>query len=190
VSVRRVSAFVIGECACFTRGASLRRAACVWPPRALSARCGACEPCLWHRCRDSCCVRCRSHGLATIESSRRLVPSPARDRRRRTPIRDAFHPSGAFAPQRSLERPARALSRRAAVPRRRVVDIVGVARVLRPIAPGPRSRFSLPARTRFSGPGMPPDDFCNLVDARAHPTSSRFLAREWSSREPRCSPAP
>jgi hypothetical protein len=41
-----------------------------------------------------------------------------------------------------------------------------------------------------SGPGMPPDDFCNLIDARAHPTSSRFLAREWSSREPRCSPAP
>jgi hypothetical protein len=64
VSVRRVSAFVIGECASFTKGASLRRAACVWPPRALSARCGACEPCLWHRCRDSRCVRSRSRGFA------------------------------------------------------------------------------------------------------------------------------
>jgi len=149
VCVRRVSACVIGECTSFTKGASLRRAACIWPPRALSARCGACEPCLWHRCRDSRCVRCRSHGLATIESSRRSVPSPTRDRRWRTPIRDAFHPSGAFAPQRSLKRPALALSRRAALPRRRVVDIVGVARVLRPIAPGPRSRFSLPTRPRF-----------------------------------------
>jgi hypothetical protein len=45
--------------------------------------------------------------------------------------------------------------------------------VFRPIAPGPRSRISLPARPRFSGPGMPPDDFCNLYDARAHPASSR-----------------
>lgn len=188
--VRRVSACVIGEFACFTKGDSLRRAACIWPPRALSARCGACEPCLWHRCRDSRCVRRRSRGLATIERSRRSLPSPARDRRRRIPIRDAFHPSGAFAPQRSFERPAPALSRRAALPHRRVVDIVGVARVLRPIAPGPRSRFSLPTRSRFSGPGMPPDDFCNLIDARAHPTSSRFLAREWSSCEPRCSPEP
>jgi hypothetical protein len=135
-------------------------------------------------------VRRRSRGLATIEGSRRSLPSPARDRRRRIPIHDAFHPSGAFAPQRSLERPARALSRRAARPRRRVVDIVGVARVLRPIAPGPRSRFSLPRDRASSGPGMPPDDFCNLVNARAHPTSSRFLAREWSSLELRCSPAP
>jgi hypothetical protein len=59
-------------------------------------------------------VRRRSRGLATIERSRRSLPTPARDRRRRIPIRDAFHPSGAFAPQRSLERPAPALPRRAA----------------------------------------------------------------------------
>lgn len=91
---------------------------------------------------------------------------------RRPTIRDAFHRSGALALRRPFGRPAKASCepRGFATPRP-TIDAFGAGEPCGTPALDPRSRTSLPARSRFSGSRRRPSTSATVYDARAHPAS-------------------
>jgi hypothetical protein len=105
---------------------------------------------------------------------------------RRPTIRDAFHRSGAFALRRPFGRPAGAsFEPRGFATPRPTIDAFGAGEPCGTPALDPRSRTSLPARSRFSGSRRRPSTSATVYDARAHPASPlEPRAREALARRP------
>jgi len=132
-------------------------------PRALSSRGDVCRPCLWHPCRLPRDAR-RARARACFREGRRdRLRACSRERvsRRRT-IRGTFRRARAFAPRRSLERPAPAWNRRRGVATAPpAVDDLAPDRLLSdPLELDPRSRARC-QRPRFSWVSASLADFCN-----------------------------
>jgi len=170
-------ACVIGEIACFTAGdialagthaASARTRCPVRRVRAeplaflsLPVRCG----------RSRVRVRrtgCRDRGLCGRVNA--VLPPT---------IRNAFHRSGALAPRRPFGRPAKASCKpRGLATSRPTVDAFGAGEPCGTPAPDPRSRTSLPGRSRFSGSRRRPSTSAT-VTTHGHTRRARSnLARE------------
>jgi len=143
-----LSRCAIGEIACFTseRFASVGHTSCRSPRWALSSRRDACGSVPLASLSPLPCVSRRSRDLRT-RGSRRDRPRPDRvNVRAGRAIRDAFHRTRTFAPQRPLERPAQ--------------EFPGFA--------------AWPPRLRFSTPFHPRETLAEL--SRAGPPSTRPVA--------------
>lgn len=176
-------ACVTGELACFTavRFASAGRTFSTCQPlRALSSRCGACGPSLWHPCRLSRVCDVAHATTHPWEPPRSSMPRPRERYGARMTIRSAFHRSRTFALQRPLGRPAPAWAGHAAWPPRhrpstpfdpRRSSQIRAGRALVHAPPLPTGSALLGASTSLA-------DFCNLIRRAGAPDERSILARE------------
>ena len=145
-----------------------------WPLRALSSRCGACGPCLWHRCRFPPVALGACAPMRRLESCLKIGSTPTRERCALDADPRCLPSIGSLCPAAPFRAPGSGLdSTRGSTPRCRGFATFGAFEPCDSTAFDPRSRVPLPASPRFSGSRCRPTTSATLHDARALPASLR-----------------